>query len=291
MKSGPNVASIAAATSTFWVDAPISGVSGLWARQLRAAAVDEEAGAVAAEVGVEGALQALRADRVDEWLRDPARRPQRRASAGRGAVVPLRGVVVGERERDRDHGAEARIVAMMRCQTLMAVASPLEEPRAAPEVLERGDGAIGRPVAELARRADRAGPGLSGSVTASSVADEDRLARRGGHLGGDLRVARVLALVELDDALEAVAGREPAGAHELRLVRLHPEPEEDHRVDALVRGEELEDLRDGVARLGGRRDRSGCLGSSGAGAARRSRRGGRRAARAATAPSARARRR
>ena len=60
----------------------------------------------------------------------------------------------------------------------------------------------------------------------------------------------VLALVEVDDALEVVIRRELAGANELRLVRLHARTDEEDRVDVVVRGEELQELRDRVARFG-----------------------------------------
>ena len=94
---------------------------GVVARQLRAAAVDEEAGAVAAEY------------RRRARPGDVARRPRRPAAAGRGArdhrgvaaagpddaVVPLAAVVVGERERRRRPRRRSRgSPRATRCQML-----------------------------------------------------------------------------------------------------------------------------------------------------------------------------
>ena len=84
-----------------------------------------------------------------------------------------------------------------------------------------------------------AGPGLSGSATASSVAVRIGLPVASLTLGRGLGEARVLALVVGDDALEAVVGVEAALPHQPRLVRLDAEAEVDDGVDVGVRGDQL----------------------------------------------------
>ena len=174
-----------------------------------------------------------------EELRDPARRQHCGGSAGGGrragggarrrGTVPLVAHADGD-ERDaheEQRRGEAGYVAGSR--------SPAPELGVPGEVFERRDRPVGRGVAEAAGGADggRAGVGRVGDGELGGR--EDRLAGRGGDVGGGLGEAGVLALVVLDDPLEAVVGVEATGLHHRRLVRLDAEAEIDDRVDVGVR--------------------------------------------------------
>ena len=117
-----------------------------------------------------------------------ARRRRRPRSPARSARRRTRGRRRGSRRRAPGSGARRRAAAgpavghAAPCPagTSAARRPPCSRHRRAlpwpagagppPEVVERRDGAVGRRVAEAAARAHRAGPALSGWVTASSVA-------------------------------------------------------------------------------------------------------------------------
>ena len=107
-----------------------------------------------------------------------------------------------------------------------------------PEVGERPDRTVRRGVTQSAGLTDGARSRIPRVGHGEFRRREDRLTGRLGDLGSSPGETRVLALVVVDDAADAVVGVIAARPHESRLIRLDPQAEVDDGVDTGVRGDE-----------------------------------------------------